>query len=69
MSQTHEADRLIEGLEILKRYKPSMSLYSSGRVKRTLEIQETEFLEVTDSDRSRLLDLGWETQAPYLWRF
>lgn len=43
----HEVDNLIAGLEILKKYKPSMYTYSSGRVRRTLETQEEEFSDLT----------------------
>lgn len=64
----HEVDSLIAGLEILKKYKPSMYTYSSGRVRRTLETQEEEFSDLTPADRSRLLELGWETNGALVWR-
>lgn len=64
----HEVDNLIAGLEILKRYKPSMATYASGRVRETLETQEEEFGEITPVDRARLLELGWETNGAFVWR-
>ncbi|MBV7515864.1 hypothetical protein [Pseudomonas sp. PDM25] len=64
----HVVDNLIAGLEILKKYKPSMCTYSSGRARRTLETQEEEFVDLTTTDRSRLLELGWETNGALVWR-
>lgn len=64
----HEVDNLIAGLEILKKYKPSMGTYSTGRVRRTLETQEEEFGGLSPADRSRLLELGWETNGAFIWR-
>jgi hypothetical protein len=63
----HEVDELIAGLEILKKYKPSMGTYPCGRVRRTLETQEEEFRDITPADRSRLLELGWETNGALVW--
>jgi hypothetical protein len=63
-----EVDELIAGLQILKKYKPAMGIYASGRARRTLESQEEEFSNVTPEDRTRLLDLGWETNDAFIWR-
>ena len=51
----HEVDKLIAGLEILKRYKPSMGPYSSHCSGVTLETQEEEFGNITPADRFRLV--------------
>ena len=56
-----QVDSLIFGLEILKAYKPSLGFYSSRRARRTLEVQEVEFTNITDADRARLTELGWWT--------
>lgn len=64
-----EVDSLIFGLEILKAYKPSLSLCSSHRARRTLEVQEVEFTNITDADRDRLTELGWWTNGTLLWVF
>lgn len=64
----HEVDELIAGLQILKKYKPAMGTYASGRARRTLETQEEEFSDLTPDDRSRLLELGWETNDAFVWR-
>lgn len=64
----HEVDALIEGLEILKKYKPTMNTYSSTRVNQTLETQEEEFDVISKEDRSRLIELGWNTNNALIWR-
>ncbi|WP_338923787.1 hypothetical protein V0M98_36900 (plasmid) [Pseudomonas silesiensis] len=64
----HEVDKLIAGLEILKRYKPSMGPYSSHCSGVTLETQEEEFGNITPADRSRLLELGWVTNGHFVWK-
>lgn len=64
----YEVDNLIAGLEILKRYKPSMGIYASGRARQTLETQEDEFGDIAPADRARLLELGWETNGAFVWR-
>lgn len=64
----HEVDNLIAGLEILKKYKPAMSIYACGRARRTLETQEEEFGNLSPADKARLLELGWETNDAFVWR-
>ena len=64
----HEVDNLITGLEILKRYKPSMASYGSGHARKTLETQEEEFGGISPRDRAHLLELGWETNGAFGWR-
>lgn len=66
--EMHAVESLIAGLEILKRYKPDMEVYSCGRVYRTLETQEVEFADIDPDDRARLLELGCETNDAFLWR-
>ncbi|AVX93351.1 hypothetical protein [Pseudomonas psychrophila] len=64
----NEVDCLIAGLEILKKYKPAMSVYASSRARLTLETQENEFGDLAPADRARLLELGWETNECFVWR-
>ncbi len=61
-------DRLIEGLQILKRYEPNLSPFPSHRARRVLHIQEEGFAEVTEDDQTKLRELGWEGSG-FLWTF
>ena len=61
-------DRLIEGLQILKRYEPDLSPYPSQRSRRVLQVQEMKFGEISEADHARLRELGWEGAA-YKWEF
>lgn len=63
----HEVDKLIEGLQILKKYKPTMMPYATHRVRKTLETQEAEFADISPEDRARLLELGWLTNGALMW--
>lgn len=66
--QMKTVDRLIEGLQILKRYEPDLSPYPSHRARRVLQVQEIKFGEISEADRTRLRELGWEGAA-YEWVF
>ena len=61
-------DRLIKGLQILKRYEPNLSPYASHRARRNMEIQEESFAEVSEEDQAKLRELGWEGSG-FIWRF
>lgn len=65
----HQVDRLTEGLGILRKYTPDMSVYSTHRTRRVLEVQEEAFREISDADRRRLEELGWWTNGIYVWGF
>lgn len=64
-----QVDNLIAGLQILKAYKPSMSVYSSHRSGRCVETQEEVFANLSGDDRERLLELGWWTNEALVWVF
>lgn len=61
-------DRLIEGLQILKRYEPDVSPYPSHGARRVLRVQEMKFGEISEADQARLRELGWRGAA-YMWEF
>ena len=65
----HEVDKLIAGLEILKKYKPTMSVYGVTRARDNVELQEEEFGDITEEDKARLAQLSWKTNGHYVWTF
>jgi len=62
-------ERLIAGLQILQRYAPALSPYSTHRSRRLLEIHEEEFGKITEEDRTTLVQLHWVPLGTYLWVF
>ncbi len=65
----NQTDRLIAGLEILKSYKADLQMHASRGSGKVLEIQEEEFDTISERDKARLLELGWETNGYYVWDF
>jgi hypothetical protein len=65
----NEVDRLVEGLQILKRYEPDLVPCSTHRARRVLETQEDGFAAIAEEDRARLANLGWLQAGTYLWVF
>lgn len=63
-------DRIISGLQILSRYKPTADITGTNACTFTLTAQELEFSEITNADRETLYNLGWrnDDKHPYQWR-
>jgi len=64
----NEIGRIIEGLEILKKYKQDATPYSSTNIRKVLELQESEFENIGEQDKKRLIELGWQNDN-LTWRF
>lgn len=63
-----EIDRIIGGLEILKKYKPDASIYGKSNATSLLETQELEYENMSASDKEQLHQLGWRLKHNgYLW--
>lgn len=62
-------DNLIAGLKILQTYKLDMEAHSTHRTGRVMETQEVEFIDITEEDKAKLIELGWWTNDHYLWGY
>lgn len=61
-----DIEKLITGLKILGKYKSDAIFYSSSSI---LMTQEVEFENITDEDKKKLEEYGWQQVGnPYSWK-
>ena len=65
----YEADRLINGLNILKIYKPNMRVMGVNKSYTSIEAQDEEFDSISDRDIEELKRLGWRQRTSMYWEF
>ena len=59
--------RLIAGLQVLSKYKPDAYFFPYSGVTFVIQVQELEFIDVSDSDRALLNSFGWRNPSVCLW--
>lgn len=62
-------ERLIAGLLILATYNPDLHVHPCSRARRSVSVQEEEFGDISEADRTQLTELGWVAGGVYLWMF
>lgn len=64
-----DIQRIIQGLEILAKYKPDAIPACKPNATWMMELQEEAFAEISESDRGQLRALGWrcKASAPFCW--
>lgn len=60
-------DNICTGLKILEKYKHDAMVLPCNRKNSCLLLQAEEFKEITESDRGKLISLGWEADGVYDW--
>ncbi len=65
---TTEIDRMIGGLEILRKYKPNAVIVGKSTTTCLLETQELEYVDISADDKDQLFKLGWRLRHnDYFW--
>jgi hypothetical protein len=63
-----EIDRIMIGLSILKKYKRNPVIVGRNTANWVLEVQDEEFIKISEKDKEILLGNGWRSPNGMLWK-